>query len=136
MRRLLPLILLALVVFFAAPSAQTAAEKNVIGAWSGTYSGDGTGKYTMTIAPDASKKLGGTLTNTNESGESFTSTFKTVTVDGPKLSISYESPGDDGGLVQLDATIEKASLTGAWKVVDSAKNVMQSGTFTGTKEKK
>jgi hypothetical protein len=133
MRRLLPLILLALVVFVASPLAQSAAEKNVIGTWTGTYAGDGAGKYTMTIAQDAAKKLGGTLTNTSESGESFTSTFKTVVVEGPKLSITYPAPGDEPGEVQVEATIDKGSLTGAWKVVNTAKTVVQSGTFTGTK---
>ena len=137
MRRLLPLILLGLVVSFAHPHAQagSAAENTVIGVWSGTYTGDGSGKYTMTIARDAAKKLGGSLTNTSAEGESFTSTFKTVTVNGPKLTIAYDTAGGDGGEVQLEATIDKASLTGAWKVVDSAKNVVQSGTFVGTKDK-
>jgi hypothetical protein len=137
MRRLLPLILLALVVAVASPLAQggAAAENHAIGVWSGTYAGDGSGKYTMTIARDAAKKLGGSLTNTNENGESFTSTFKTVTVDGPKLVITYDAPGGEGGEVQVEATLDKESLTGSWKVVDTAKNVVQSGTFTGTKGK-
>jgi hypothetical protein len=133
MRRLVPLILLALVVSVASPRAQSAAENGVIGKWSGTYTGDGNGKYTMTIERDAAKKLGGTLSSTNAEGESSTSTFKTVTVKGPKLSITYDTPGDDASEVQLEATIEKGALTGVWKVVDSAKNVSQSGTFTGTK---
>jgi hypothetical protein len=136
MRRLLPLILLALVVFFVRPQAQstTAAEDRVIGTWSGSYAGDGAGKYTMSIARDAAKKLGGSLTNTNETGESFTATFTAVVVDGPKLTISYPTPGGEAGEVQLEATIEKTALTGAWKVVDGAKNVVQTGTFTGTKD--
>jgi hypothetical protein len=136
MRRLLPLILLALVVSFVGPHAQsgTTAEDRVIGTWSGSYTGDGSGKYTMTIARDAAKKLGGSLTNTNENGESFTATFATVVVDGPKLTISYPTPGGEAGEVQLEATIDKTALTGAWKVVDGAKNVTQSGTFTGTKD--
>jgi hypothetical protein len=120
MRRLLPLILLALVVSFARPHAQsaTAAEDRVIGTWSGSYTGDGSGTYTMTIARDANKKLGGSLTNTGEGGETFTATFKTVTVDGPKLSITYPTPGGEGGEIRLEATIDKTALTGAWKVVE------------------
>jgi hypothetical protein len=136
MRRLLPLILLALVVSFVRPHAQTAtaADDRVIGTWSGSYAGDGSGTYTMTIARDAAKKLGGSLTNKNEGGESFTATFSTVVVDGPKLSIAYPTPGGEAGEVQLEATIDKTALTGAWKVVDGAKNVVQTGTFTGTKD--
>lgn len=134
MRRLLPLILLALVVSLATPVAQSADENGAIGTWAGSYTGDGSGTYTMTIARDAAKKLGGTLTNTNDSGESFTATFKTVTVSGPKLAITYDTPGGEGGEIQIEATIDKGALTGAWKVIDTAKNVAQSGTFTGTKK--
>ena len=135
MRRTLPLILLALVVSLATPFAQSdaAAENNAIGVWTGTYTGDGSGKYTMTIQRDAAKKLGGSVTSTDETGESDTATFKTVVVNGPKLSITYPTPDGDGGEVQLEATLDKSSLTGAWKVLDSVKNVVQSGTFTGTK---
>jgi hypothetical protein len=107
MRRLLPLILLALVVSVAAALAQPAAEKNVIGKWSGTYTGDGNGKYTMTMERDATKKLGGTLASTNAEGESSSSTFKTVTVDGAKLSITYDTPGGEGGEFRLDAVIDR-----------------------------
>jgi hypothetical protein len=83
MRRLLPLILLALVVALAHPQAQSsAAENRVIGTSSGSYSGDGNGS----------------LTSTNAEGESFMSTFKTVVVDGAKLSITYDT-GDEGGEV-------------------------------------
>lgn len=137
MRRLLPLILLALVAFVARPVAQGAgaAEEHAIGVWSGAYTGDGSGKYSMTIARDAAKKLGGSLTNTNENGESFSATFKTIKVDGPKLTAAYDAPGGEGGEVQIEATLDKGSLTGAWKVVDTGKNVVQSGTFTGTKGK-
>lgn len=134
MRRLLPLILLALVVSFARPLAQSPAEANVIGKWSGAYAGDASGKYTMTIERDAAKKLGGSLTNTNEAGESFTAKFKTVTVTGPTLSITYDAPGNQSSEVQVAATIEKGALTGTWKILNSEKAVSQSGTFTGTRD--
>ncbi len=56
-----------------------------------------------------------------------------MTVDGRKVSIAYDSPGGDGNVIQIDATLDNGALAGTWKIVDSAKAVMQSGTFTSTK---
>jgi len=52
MRHLMLIVAFALISAVASPSAQgTAASKDpIVGSWAGTYDGDGTGKFTMSIA--------------------------------------------------------------------------------------
>ena len=50
----------SVVTIGAVPSSKTADDK-VIGTWTGTWDGASTGKYTMSIARDDAKKLGGTV---------------------------------------------------------------------------
>ena len=118
----------------AAPSSQT-AEDNVIGAWSGTWDGASTGKYTMSIARDDAKKLGGTIQTVPDEGGGYTATFKSVVVDGATVTISYDSPAGDATEIQLVATIDGATIKGSWKAMDPASNtVSASGNFIGSRK--
>ena len=135
MRHLMLIVAFALIFAVASPSAQgTAASKDpIVGSWAGTYDGDGTGKFTMSIARDAAKQLGGTLQAMPDDGGGFTVTFKSIVVDGSKVAMAYDSPGD-GGVVQLDATLDGTTLKGTWKSVDGSGNVVASGGFTSSKQ--
>ncbi len=73
----------------------------------------------MSISRDAAKQLGGTLEATPDEGGDFTATFKSIVVDGSKVTMAYDSP-DDGGVVTLDATLDGATLKGTWKSVDGS----------------
>jgi hypothetical protein len=121
-------VAIALSSVIALPSAQgtTASTDPIVGNWAGTYDGDDTGKFTMSISRDAAKTLGGTLQATSDDGGNFTATFKSIVVDGSKVTMAYDSPGDGG--VTLDATLDGATLKGTWKSVDG------SGNFTSAKQ--
>jgi hypothetical protein len=136
MRRLFPLLVLALIVGVNSAQAQSSssAGDQVVGTWSGTYSGDGSGKYTMVFSRDAERKIGGTVEATADAGNSYTATFKSVVVDGKTVKMAYDDPENATNEVQLEATVDGSSMTGTWKSVDTgAKSVVASGTFTGSK---
>ena len=113
--------------------AQT-AEDNLIGTWSGTWDGASTGKYTMSIARDEAKHLGGTVQTVPDEGGGYTATFKSVVVDGATVRISYDSPAGDPTEIQLEATTDGANIKGSWKMVDRSNTVTASGNFIGSKK--
>ena len=135
MRYVILAVAVAIISAAALPQAQRArASKDaIVGSWAGTYDGDGTGKFTMSISRDAAKQLGGTLQAMPDDGGSFTATFKSIVVDGSKVAMAYDSPGD-GGVVQLDATVDATTLKGTWKSLDGSGNVVASGAFTSSKQ--
>jgi hypothetical protein len=136
MRDVMLVVAVALFSAMALPSAQgTAASKDpIVGSWAGTYDGDDTGKFTMSISRDAAKQLGGTLQAMSDDGGNFSATFKSIVVDGSKVAMAYDSPGDGGVVTTLDATLDGTTLKGTWKSVDSSGNVVASGGFTGAKQ--
>ena len=134
MSRFLSLLVVALAVGFTPVHAQSSASDRVIGTWTGTYAGDGSGKYTMVLSREAADKIGGTVEAVSDDGNTFKATFKSVVVEGTTVKMAYDNPGNDATEVQLEATMDSGSMTGTWKSVDtSAKSVVASGTFTGSK---
>ena len=135
MRHVMLAVAIAIISASALPLAQGAAASNdpIVGRWAGTYDGDGTGKFTMSISRDAAKQLGGTLQAMSDDGGNFTVTFKSIVVDGSKVTMAYDSPGD-GAVVTLDATLDGTTLKGTWKSVDGSGNVVASGGFTSAKQ--
>jgi hypothetical protein len=132
MRHVMLVIAAALISAIALPSAQSSKDP-IVGSWAGTYDGDGTGKFTMSISRDAANQLGGTLEATPDGGGVFTVTFKSIVVDGTKVTMAYDSPGD-GSVVTLDATLDGTTLKGTWKSVDGSGAVVASGGFTSSKQ--
>ena len=136
MPRLLTLAALVLTfgVNFSLAQSSSSADDRVIGTWSGTYSGDGSGKFTMVFSRDAPKKIAGTVEVQAEAG-SYTATFKSIGVDGASVKMAYDEPDNSAVEVQLEATLDGNSMTGNWKSVDTGvKSVVESGTFTGSKQ--
>src|SRR5262245_49156370 len=136
MSRLLSMLALALTVGLNTTHAQgsSSGEARLVGSWSGTYAGDGSGKYTMAFSRDAAKKVTGTLEASPDSGSGYTATFKSIGVDGATVKMAYDEPDNSAMEIQLEAKIEGDSMTGTWKSVDTgAKSVVASGTFTGSK---
>ena len=132
MRHVMLVIAAALISAIALPSGQ-APKDPIVGSWAGTYDGDDTGKFTMSISRDAANQLGGTLEATPDGGGVFTATFKSIVVDGSKVTMAYDSPGD-GSVVTLDATLDGTTLKGSWKSVDGSGTVVAGGTFTSAKQ--
>ena len=124
----------SVVTIGAVPSSK-AAEDKLIGTWTGTWDGASTGKYTMSIARDDAKKLGGTIQTVPDEGGGYTATFKSVVIDGDTVTISYDSPAGDATEIELEATTDGANIKGSWKALDpSSKTVSASGNFVGSKK--
>jgi hypothetical protein len=126
-----------LVMLFALPVTMArghASEDALVGKWTGTYDGGGTpGKYAMTLARDAAKKLTGSLDVMPEGGGGYNVPFKSVEATGQAVVLKYDSP-EGNAVVQIDVLIEGTSLTGTWKALDPANNaVVAEGTLTGTR---
>jgi hypothetical protein len=115
----------------AAQSGAKRAEDRLAGDWNGTWDGGSTGKYSMTIAREAGK-LTGNLSVSPDGGEGYKVAFKSIAVDGPKVQLRYDAPGGEAEVV-LDGTVDGKTLKGTWQALDGGKNVLDSGTFTGTK---
>jgi hypothetical protein len=127
------LALLSAVVSTAAQGSSARAEQDLIGKWSGSFTGEGTsGKWSMAVSRDAAKKLTGTLQAMPDGGDGFTVPFKSITVKGKEVALVYDQPGGEGE-VHLDATIEGKGLKGTWQSMDAAKKPVQRGNFEGTK---
>ena len=136
MSRFVSLLVVALTAGVIAVHAQSASSNgdSLIGTWSGTYAGDGAGKYTMVFSRDAAKKIGGTVEATADAGNGYTATFKSIVVDGTTVKMAYDDPENAAMEVQLEGTMDGSSMTGTWKSVDTgAKSVAASGTFSGSK---
>jgi hypothetical protein len=136
MTRCLSMLALVLTVGLSTTHAQDSSSTDaaLIGTWSGTYAGDGSGKFTMTFSRDAAKKITGTVEASPDSGSGYTATFKSILVDGATVKMAYGEPDNTAMEIQLEAKLEGNSMTGTWKSVDTgAKSVVASGTFTGSK---
>ena len=135
MRFVMLIVAVTLISAGAVPLAQGtgASTDPLVGSWAGTYDGDDTGKFTMSISRDAAKQLGGSLQAMPDDGGTFTVTFKSIVVDGSKVTMAYDSPGD-GSVVTLDATLDATTLKGTWKSVDGSGAVVASGGFTSAKQ--
>jgi hypothetical protein len=136
MRHVMVVVAVGLICAGAVPLAQEtgASQDPLIGSWSGTFEGDSSGTFTMSIGRDESKNLGGTLEVLPEVGEGYSAKFRTVDVDGNAVTLTYDTPGE-GAKVQLDGTLDGKTLKGAWKVTDTATNsVASSGSFTSSRQ--
>ena len=62
------LVVASLLSAIALPSGQgtTASKDPIVGNWAGTYDGDGTGRFTMSISRDAAKHSAGSIEVTPE----------------------------------------------------------------------
>jgi hypothetical protein len=134
MSRFVSLLAIVLTVGLNPLRAQSSSSVNVVGTWSGTYSGDASGKDTMVFSRDAAGKIGGTVEAKADAGNGYTATFKSVVVDGTTIRMAYDDPENSVMEVQLEATIDGGSMTGTWKSIDTgAGSVVAKGKFTGSK---
>lgn len=127
------LSLVLLVACAAAPAArQTDGGDALVGTWKGTYDGAGTGQYSMTVARDDARSLGGSITVSSEVG-GYTAKFKSVEVSGATATLKYDFP-DSPAEMQLTLTLDGKACKGTWKAVDpQTATVMAEGTMSGSK---
>ncbi|GAB4027019.1 hypothetical protein [Spirosoma koreense] len=111
--------LFLLVVTLATVRAQTATAqtdtlKTVVGKWSGTYTGDSSGKFELVINQDASQKLAGQVIMLPADGSRYPITLKSISWKNGQLKAAYTDPqeGDD---VNFTGTYTNPDLEGTWK---------------------
>jgi hypothetical protein len=130
-------VVLSLLCFCLAVLAQTqqaTSEKNLVGAWTGSWSGGSNGSFEMTITKDTDGKLGGSITPKPEGGESYTASFKSVTLADGKVTIKLADPSDEAEIT-LEAAIDGSALKGTYLVrVKADGNEVDRGTITASKK--
>jgi|SRR5262245_47779765 len=130
-------VVLSLLCFCLAVLAQTQqadSEKNLVGAWAGTWTGGSNGSFEMTITKDTQGKLGGSVTPKPEGGESYTVSFKSVTLADGKVTIKLSDPNDEAEIT-LEATLDGSALKGTYLVrVKADGNEVDRGAITANKK--
>jgi hypothetical protein len=131
------LTILGLIVCCAAAAGQApqkATEKDLIGTWTGKYSGGTTGAFEMTITKDAEGKLAGSVSPKPDAGDPYTTPFTAIQfADGKATMKCFDPPGEVE--ITLEATIEGSTLKGEYVVRARADgSEADRGTFTGTKK--
>jgi hypothetical protein len=114
---------------------QVAVEKNLIGAWTGSWSGGSNGVFEMTIIKNSDGKLGGSITPKPDGGESYTASFKSVALADGKVTMKLADPNEEVDII-LEATIEGSDLKGTYLVrVKADGNEVDRGAITANKKK-
>src|SRR5262245_4511902 len=130
-------VVLSLFCFCLAVLAQTekgAGEKNLVGAWSGAWTGGSNGSFEITITKDADGKLGGSVTPKPEGGESYIVSFKSVALADGKVTMKLEDPNGEAEIT-LEATQDGSVLKGTYSVrIKADGNEVDRGTITANKK--
>jgi len=117
-----------------AQAQQGPGEKNLVGAWTGSWGGGSSGSFEMTIAKGADGKLGGSITPKPEGGESYTASFKSVALAEGKVTMKLADPNDEVEIT-LEATLDGSALKGTYVVrVKADGNEVDRGTITASKK--
>jgi hypothetical protein len=131
-------VVLSLLCFCLAVLAQNekaASEKNLVGTWSGAWTGGSNGSFEMTVTKDADGKLGGSITPKPEGGESYTVSFKSVALAEGKVTMKLSDPNDEADIT-LEATLDGSDLKGTYLVrIKADGNEVDRGTVTASKKK-
>jgi hypothetical protein len=128
----LPLLCLCLSGF---AQEQNAVEKNLVGAWAGSWSGGSNGAFEMTITKNTEGKLGGSITPKPDGGEGYTVSFKSVALADGKVTLKMSDPNDEVDIT-LEATVDGSDLKGTYSVrVKADGNEVDRGSITASKKK-
>jgi hypothetical protein len=113
---------------------QTADAADRTGIWSGTWEGAGaTGGFELTLEKPKDGPLAGRLSVTGE--PTYKVTFRTVAIDGNKLTATYDFPAAEGAEVVLAGTFEGNVCKGTWVLREKASgNAAVDGTWSVTKK--
>ena len=103
------------------PSAQTSADEKVIGTWAGTWEGaGGSGNLEVTLQKPKDGALGGMVSVLGE--PAYKATFKTLSLDGGKMTATYDYPIEPNVEVVLAATFQEKECTGTWSAREKGSN--------------
>ena len=94
-------------------SLQARQAADPVGTWTGTWEGaGGNGGIEIVLEKGTNGALGGRVSVTGE--PTYKATLKTVTVEGQKISWSYDFPPDESIEIRMAATIDGTSIKGNW----------------------
>jgi hypothetical protein len=109
------------------------ADEDLIGTWSGTWEGAGSGGFELTLEKSNEGPMTGRVSVTGD--PTYKATFKTLTFDGKKMTASYDFPPEETAEVVLAATFDGKKADGTWQVREKANgSVAFKGTWTVTKQ--
>ena len=128
----LSLSLLILITAALSPQARQAADP--VGTWTGTWEGaGGTGGIEFVIEKNKDGALGGSVSVTGE--PTYKATLKTVTVEGPKMTSTYDFPQDESIEITMVASIDGANAKGTWSArPKGGGDEVASGTWTAARK--
>ena len=120
MRNRLTTLMLGFVMSAAAAAAPTAARQaagpeQYVGIWAGTYDGAATGTLELILDKGKDGGLTGKVNVVSEGGN-YSADFKSVEIDGPKVTAKYDFPLDPSAEVIMTATFESAAAKGTWSL--------------------
>ena len=132
MRRIVQMSLWLVLLAVTCAAAQR-TDEDLLGTWSGTWEGAGSGGFELTLEKSKDGPMTGRVSVTGE--PTYKATFTTLTIDGRKMSATYDFPPDEGAEVVLAATFDDKKADGTWQVREKANgNVAFRGTWTVTKK--
>lgn len=100
-----------------------------LGTWTGTWDGAGSGGFELTLEKGKEGVVTGRVSVTGE--PTYKAAFKTLTIDGRKMSARYDFPPDDRAEVVLSATFDGNAATGTWALQEKGSgNEVANGTWT------
>ena len=131
---LLTMALGGLCLVASAQAQQKATEKDVIGSWSGNWTGGSTGKFELTITKDSEGKLGGTVSPSPDNGQPYTSPLTSVVFADGKLTVKcFDPPGEVE--ITVETTLENNTIKGKYTVRTRADGAeVETGNVTATKK--
>lgn len=115
-------------------SAHPLQAADPIGTWTGTWEGaGGTGGIEVVFEKDKDGGLAGRVSVTGE--PTYKTTFKTVTLEGQKVTWTYDFPPDESIEITMAASVEGSSAKGTWSArPKGGGDEVASGTWTAAKK--
>ena len=113
-------LIIALAIFVAGSVArlgarQAPAPEPFAGVWAGTYDGAASGTMEMVLEKGQDGALTGKV-NVVSDGGNYSADFKSIAVDGSKVTATYDFPLDPSAEVIMTATFESAAAKGTWSL--------------------
>jgi hypothetical protein len=134
MTRRLCLSLSLVILMTAAFSLQAMQPLDPVGTWTGTWEGaGGNGGIEVILEKGKDGALGGRISVTGE--PTYKATQKTVTVEGQKVTATYDFPQDESIEITLAATIDGPNAKGTWSArPKGGGDEVANGTWTAAKK--
>jgi hypothetical protein len=139
LRRIVGILVSVLLVagMVAAAQAQSQSKDKAdgfVGTWAGSWTGGSEGTLELTISKGADGRLGGSITPSPASGDTFTATFKTVSIAEGQLTATFDSP-DGGAEATLTGGLEAGAAKGAYTLKEKSQgSVVETGTWTAKRK--